>query len=181
MFKYVFILLTFISLSASAQKYEPSDAGSKVHFVIKNFGINTGGDFTGLNGTIFFDPKNITASNFQVSVATSTIDTDNNSRDKSLRSDEYFDVKKYPLITIKSTKISNTNKTDEGYYFFTGNLTILDSTHQISFPFKAEKTFDGYLFSGDFEIDRLDYMVGKQSAVLGDKVKISLKVAAKSK
>ena len=50
--------ITVISLLISGiiygQKYTPTDAGSKVHFVIKNFGIRTGGDFTGLKGSIVF-------------------------------------------------------------------------------------------------------------------------------
>ena len=31
----------------------PVDAGSKVHFTIKNFGIKTGGDLSGLKGEIY--------------------------------------------------------------------------------------------------------------------------------
>ncbi|MEO6134634.1 MAG: YceI family protein [Ginsengibacter sp.] len=179
MIKYLFIFVTFISLSATAQNYVPGDAGSNVHFVIKHFGFNAAGDFTGLKGEILFDAKNISSSMVNLSVDAASINTDNDSRDKSLRTNDYFDVKKFPLINLKSTKISNTNKTSEGFYFFTGNFTIRDSTHSISFPFKAEKTSDGYSFSGEFDIDRLDYGVGAQSAVLGDKVKISFKVNAR--
>ena len=36
----------------------PVDADSKVHFVIKNFGIKTCGDFKGLKGNIKFYPAN---------------------------------------------------------------------------------------------------------------------------
>ena len=46
----------------------PYDQGSKVHFVIKNFGIKTGGDFSGLNGTIKFDQGNIAFWSFDVTV-----------------------------------------------------------------------------------------------------------------
>lgn len=181
MYKYLFILLTFTSLSVTAQDYVPDDAGSNVHFVIKHFGFNAAGDFTGLKGEIFFDPKNIGTGKFNLSVDAASINTDNSSRDKSLRTDEYFDVKRFPLITLKSEKVTNTNKTNEGFYFFTGNFTIRDSTHSISFPFKAEKTIEGYIFTGEFEIDRNDYGVGEKSAVLGDKVKISFKVNARNK
>ena len=181
MFKYLFTLIIFASLSASAQEYIPADAGSSVHFAIKHFGFNAGGSFTGLKGNIFFDPNNIGSSKLNVSVDAASINTENESRDKSLRTDEYFDVKRFPLITLQSAKISNTNKTSEGYYFFTGDFTIRDSTHSISFPFKAEKTVEGYVFTGEFEIDRLDYGVGEQSTVLGDKVKISFTVNTRKK
>lgn len=175
------IFFLIFPFAVPAQKYNPVDAGSKVHFTIKNFGISTGGDFTGLKGEISFNPQDLTNSDFDVSVSVATIDTDNESRDENLRSDEYFNAVKFPSIRMKSVKINKTSKTNEGYYYFTGNLTIRDSTHQISFPFKAEKLNENYRFTGEFEINRLHYNIGEQSMVLSDNVKISLNVIAKRK
>ncbi len=171
--------LFFITTQASAQRYIPEDAGSKVHFVIKNFGIKTGGDLSGVKGEIIFFTTDLAACRFNVNVAASTVDTDNGSRDKHLKESGYFDVEKYPDITITSTKIDKTNKTETGYYFFTGTLTMHGVTKEISFPFKAEKTNDTYLFTGEFEINRLDYGVGDNSAVLSNTVNVSLSVSAK--
>ena len=171
--------LFFINTTVSAQHFTPVDTGSKVHFVIKNFGINTGGDFTGLKGEIYFLPDNLSSCKFNVSVSASTIDTDNPSRDKHLKSDEYFDAHKYTDISIVSTKIEKTNKTATGFYYFTGNLTIHGVTKTISFPFHAEKVKDDYLFTDDFEIDRVDFGVGEKSVVLSNKVIVSLSVLAK--
>ena len=176
---YLFILILFIAANTSAQNYEPIDAQSKVHFVIKNFGINTGGDFNGMKGDIRFLPNDVSKSSFSVSVSTSTVDTDNGSRDKSLKSAEYFDAQKFPEITIVSTKIDKTNKTGTGFYYFTGNLTIHGVTKPIAFPFQATMVKDDYLFTGEFEISRLDFGVGEKSAVLGSKVIVTLSVMAK--
>ncbi len=178
-FKNLLPFLFFISTAISAQNYKPSDSGSKVHFVIKNFGINTGGDFTGLKGEISFVPDDLSKCKFNVSVSTSTIDTDNSGRDRHLKSDEYFDVQKYPDISITSTKIDKTNKTSTSYYYFTGNIIMHGVTKPISFPFHAEKVKNDYLFTGDFEINRVDFGVGDKSAVLGNKVIVTLSVLAK--
>lgn len=175
-FSFLFLIIFFF---ASAQKYTPVDAGSKVHFIIKNFGINTGGDFSGLSGEINFVPANIAASNFNVSVAVNTIDTDNETRDKHLKSTEYFDAEKYPLITITSAKISRTNKSAKGWYYFTGSLTLHGITKAIAFPFSALLKGNDYLFTGEFIINRLDFGVGKSSSVLSNAVKVSLSVLAK--
>lgn len=43
MLKSFLVFTLFIAIGTSAQNYKPVDAGSKVHFVIKNFGIATGG------------------------------------------------------------------------------------------------------------------------------------------
>ena len=164
-----------------AQDFIPADNGSKVHFIIKNFGISTGGDFKGVKGAIFFNPAFPTSAKFDVSVASATIDTDNSSRDKDLKEELYFDVKAFPEIKIVSKRIDKTNKSEEGFYFFTGILIIKGVTKEISFPFKAEKVLNDYLFSGEFEINRLDFGVGEKSAVLSQKVVVNLKVLAKKK
>ena len=171
--------LLFISIHAAAQNYIPQDTGSKVHFVIKNFGINTGGDFSGLKGKIYFLPDSLGTSKFDVTVAASTIDTDNSMRDENLTGSEYFDAPQFPVIQLVSTKIAKTNKTEDGFYFFTGDLTIKGITKTISFPFQAKKINNGYLFTGDFEIDRLDFKVGEKNIVLSNKVAVSLSVTAK--
>ena len=178
--RFTFLILFFIAaLSCSAQKHTPVDPGSKVHFVIKNFGIGTGGDFKGLKGEINFDTLRPASSFFNVSITVKTIDTDNNMRDKDLRSQDYFDEQKFPEIKITSTRIDKTNKTQSGYYFFTGNLIIKGISKPISFPFLAEKSGDGFLFTGEFTINRLDFGVGESSMVLANKVIVSLKVFAK--
>ncbi len=171
--------LLFITIQVSAQKYIPGDEGSKVHFTIKNFGIKTGGELSGIKGEIFFFTSDLAACRFNVSVEASTIDTDSGSRDGHLKGSEYLDVEKYPAITIASTKIDKTNKTEAGYYYFTGTLSMHGITKAIAFPFKAEKTNDTYLFTGEFEIDRLDYGIGDKSAVLSNAVNVSLSVLAK--
>ena len=173
-----FSLLLF-SLTAVSQKYKPVDEGSKVHFIIKNFGIDTGGDLSGLTGEINFVPANVTTSTFNVSVNVSTIDTDNDSRDGHLRGKGYFDAETYPQIILTSTKINRTNKSSSGWYHFTGTLTIHGVTKPIAFPFLATKKGDDYLFVGGFTINRLDYGVGKNSSVMSSAVKVSISALAK--
>ena len=169
----------FASLASKSQKYKPVDEGSKVHFIIKNFGIDTGGDLAGLSGDITFVPANISTSSFDVSVDVNTIDTDNDSRDGHLKRKEYFDAEKYPVIAIKSKKINRTNKSSSGWYHFTGTLTIRGVTKPIAFPFRATKKGDDYLFVGGFTINRLVFGVAIPSATISDNLKVSMSVLAK--
>ena len=170
------LLFSFVGLYAQ-KTLVPTDAGSKVHFVIRNFGINTGGDLAGLKGSIKVIPNNPAASIIDVTVQVSTIDTDNERRDNHLKTDDYFDVAKYPTIHIVSSKISST--ATPGSYIFNGNLTIKGVTKPISFPFTTVVSNGASVFSGEFSINRLDYGVGKESATMSDDVKVQLTVAAK--
>ena len=177
MFSIIFLLA--ISVFTRAQTaMSPADAGSRVHFVIKNFGMKTGGDFSGVKGVIKFDPKSPSTASFDVTVNSTTIDTDNGSRDGHLKKEEYFDVSKYPLIRMVSTKILGTTK--PGRYQFTGNLSIKDVTRSITFQFTVVEKEGGYLFTGDnFTINRRDYKVGGNSISLADELKLSVSVLAK--
>jgi polyisoprenoid-binding protein YceI len=173
-----FIIMIFFATGSFAQvNLTPMDAGSKVHFVIKNFGINTGGDLTGLKGTIKYDKNKPASSSANVTVNVSTIDTDNSRRDKHLVSDDYFDAEKFPIIRIVSTKIEPT--TSAGNLLFTGTLTIKDVTKKIQFPFTVNPKDGGYLFEGNFTINRRDYGVGGNSATMSDEVEVKLSVFAK--
>lgn len=171
------LVLTFSTFLFS-QTYTPVDEGSKVHFVIKNFGIATGGDFKGLTGSIKFDLNNLASSEFDVSVEAKTVDTDMQGRDNHLRKAEYFDVATYPQLTFKSTKITKTNKAEFLYMF--GTITIKGVTKEIKFPFKATAKDGGYLFEGNFKLNRRDFGVGGSSISLSDELNVTLTVFAKA-
>ncbi len=169
--------LCFVFFTITAQQiYKATDAGSKIHFTIKNFGIKTGGDFTGLAGIVKFDTKNLEASYFNVTVQSTSIDTDNGSRDGHLRKAEYFDAATYPQIKIISTKI--TASTVAGRFYVFANLTIKGVTKPIEFGFSALPQNDGYFFEGQFNINRRDFGVGGNSMSLADKLLVKLAVNA---
>lgn len=176
-----FIFLTafvlIVSFVQAQAVYTPVDADSKVHFVIKNFGIKTGGDFTGLKGTIKFDPVNFSTSVFDVTVEATTIDTDNSSRDGHLRKSDYFDVAIYKTIHFKSTKVVLSST--KGRFYMYGDLTIKGVTKPVEFGFGAIPKDGGYFFDGQFTINRRDYGVGGSSISLSDNLTVSLSVLAK--
>ncbi|MGE5107444.1 MAG: YceI family protein [Sphingobacteriales bacterium] len=174
LFTAVAILLVHLSF---AQHFGPVQEGSDVKFKIKNFGITVGGSLSGLKGVIYFDPKNLSSDEFDVSVESETINTGISARDKHLRKDEYFNVAKFPLISIKSTKITAANK--EGWLYFFGNLTMKGVTKEISFPFRVNEKEGGYIFTGEFKINRRDYGVGGNSISLADNLIVNLNVFVK--
>lgn len=171
------ILLLCSGFTATAQNYQPDDNGSKVGFSIKNVGISTGGTFSGLKGLIIFDPGNIAAASFNVSVDANTVDTDIKARDNHLRKEEYLFTEKYPVLSIESTKIANGSA--PGQFVLQGILTIKGTKKEISLPFTAMPKGDGYLFSGMFKINRRDFKVGGGSFVLSDNLNVNLSVLAK--
>ncbi|TAE13104.1 MAG: YceI family protein [Bacteroidetes bacterium] len=139
-----------------------------VGFVIKNAGFNVDGSFKGLTYTLKFDEGGANDV-INASVDASTINTNNNARDKHLRKSDYFDVEKYPKISLKSVSFT---KVSAGKYKGTFKLTIKATTKTVEIPF----TFDKGTFVGELTINRLDYGVGESSWVLSNDVKIKVKI-----
>ncbi len=176
-FVYCITFLISSNLVTAQTTYTPVDAGSRVHFTIKNFGIKTGGDFKGLKGSIKFNSGSLAASAFDVTIDATTIDTDNESRDGHLRKAEYFDVATNKTIRFKSTKI--VLSTVPGRYYIYADITIKGVTKPVEFGFVATQKNGGYVFDGEFKINRRDFGVGGNSATLSDNLTVSLSVFAK--
>lgn len=170
------VLLLLLSAFTLPVTYSPSDNESSVKFRIKNFGFSVTGSFKGLHGNIDFDPNNLAACHFDVSIDAKTINTGIDMRDSHLRKSEYFDVENYPQIKFVSVKISPSTKS--GTLFIFGKLTIKNVTKDISFPFTATPNANGYLFSGEFKINRRDFKVGGGSTI-SDNLTVILSVVAK--
>ena len=160
----------------SVHRYTPADQGSSVTFTIKNFGLNTKGSFSGLEGTILFDPKNAASDSFDVSVDAATINTDNNMRDEHLKQENYFDAAGHPRIRFLSTSVAPADKS--GHYTITGKLTIKNTTKEISFPFLATPMGDDYIFTGQFTINRKDFDIGGSNTI-SNSLTVSLSVLAR--
>jgi len=173
----ILLLVLVMAFDAGAQSYQPSGDKSTVKFVIKNFGVNTGGDFKGLQGVIAWDAAEPEKTVFDISIDAATVNTNTESRDNHLRKEDYFNVQQYPKIIFKSEKITVSGKSFTAY----GKLSIKGTTKDISIPFTATAKDGGYVFDGSFNINRRDFKVGGNSVVLSDNVTISLSVFAEKK
>ena len=169
----------FFSVSVCGQQYQPVDDGSAVKFSIKNFGVNVNGDFKGLQGTIRFNPSELSTAFFNVTIDANTINTGINARDNHLRKEDYFNVLKYPVISFIAKKVVPTDKRES--YIVTADIIIKGISRAVSFPFNAVLQNDGWLFTGEFKLNRKDFKVGKSSFILSDNLAVSLSVVAKRK
>lgn len=173
------LILICFPMFGQPQQYVPVDQNSTVLFKVSHqmiFKSTVTGNFSSLKGDILFDPQNLVKSYFNVSVTAGSVNSGIGMRDNDLKKEKYFDVLKYPLIVMKSRSI--TRASGEDTYLFTGTLTMKGITKNISFPFTAKYQNGGYLFTGNFHLNRLDYNVGPDNSI--DKsVEVDLSVLAK--
>jgi polyisoprenoid-binding protein YceI len=102
-----------------------------------------------------------------------SVDTDNRSRDSHLRSSEFFDVEKFPLISFASTKVTPR----KNGFDVTGTFTLHGVTKTIQIPLELI-SFDGQTlaprFSAAMHIKRSDFGITDSPRLIGDDVDITL-------
>ena len=158
---------------------------SSVAFTIRHFVSEVEGRFKDFAGTVKYDPQHPADSSVQFTVQAASIDTDNEARDKDLRSENFFDVQKYPTLTFTSTKV--TPKGDNAFDV-TGNLSI----HGVTSPVLTDTTYYGLRewngtrvgFSATTTLHRQDFtlnynqMASRGIAVVGSTIEVHLDVQA---
>jgi len=176
--------LTLAGTSARAQtsSWVIDPAHSRVGFEISHLGVsNVHGSISGLKGTVTLNEKDITKSSVEAAIDTTTVSTNNDARDKHLKSPDFFDVAKYPQITFKSTSLTNTG----GKLQLIGDLTLTGTTKSVTLdldgPAPPQTSKDGKTrsgFSATGSLKRSDFTVGPKfpSAMIGDDVKFTIDV-----
>ena len=130
------------------------------------------GLFSDFKGSLLFDEQNPAAGKFDVTLNTASINTGNGLQNKHAKSDEWFDVAKYPQIHFVSRSIA---RTAAGYQA-TGDLEMHGVKKPITIPFSFKKTAQGGTFTGSFTVNRNDYNLGKPGGDVGEQIKIDISV-----
>jgi polyisoprenoid-binding protein YceI len=183
-FRTVLAVLALAALPALAQDtYKIDPVHSEVSFKIRHLLAKVNGRFTKFSGVVKVDAKDIAKSTVEVSIEADSINTDNEARDKHLRSDAFFDVAKYPVITFKSTSVKEVAK---GKLEVTGDFTLHGVTKRITFPITNAGTMPGMqpgtvvagFTDGALTLNRNDFGIKTFPGALGDDVVISLNAEA---
>ncbi|MCK9425115.1 MAG: YceI family protein [Ignavibacteriaceae bacterium] len=181
----VALLLVSASSFAQTQIWKADKAHSKVGFSISHLVVSeVEGKFSDFDVTLSTDAKG-KLEKVETVIKTATINTDNESRDKHLRSDDFFAAEKYPEITFVSKSIKATGKNG---YKITGDFTMHSVTKSVTLDTKFNgeikdpwgNTKSGWVATTT--INRFDYGLSWSKAVetgglvVGKDVHISLKL-----
>ena len=171
--------------AAATTTWQIDPAHTAASFAVKHLMISTvRGEFKGITGTVNWDDQDITKSTVDVTIDAKTVDTNEPTRDKDLKSDHFFDVEKYPTITFKSKKVE---QVAVGKLKVTGDLTIHGVTKEVVLdvegPSASVKDPWGntrVAISATTKVNRQDYSVKWNATidgggvVVGDDVNITI-------
>jgi polyisoprenoid-binding protein YceI len=179
--KKVLILLAFAFAPLFATTYDVDKAHSSVEFKVRHMLVsNTKGIFRDFDGTFAYDDKEKKLTALSGTINVGSIDTDDPKRDEHLKKPDFFDTKKYKLITFGLVE----QKGDS----LIGDLTIRGVTKRVTldYEFGGEVT-DPWgkkraAFSLEGKINRKDFglsfnqVLDTGGAVVGDTVKLYVEI-----
>jgi len=181
------LLLAGSGLYAQAVSWHIDPLHSSAQFSVKHMMISTvRGQFGGVKGKVVYDPKNPTAATVEATIDCSTVNTGEPKRDADLKGAEFFDVKKYPVMTFKSKRVEVDGP---GKLKVTGDLTINAVTREVVLDLEGPSPQvrdtqgrDKIGVSGETKISRKEFgilynpILESGGVVVSDEVKIVLEI-----
>ena len=178
------VLLAGSTAFAQSSTWTIDKNHSQINFEIRHAAVsNVRGSISNITGTVVWDEKNLAKASVEATIDTNTVSTNNDARDKHLKSAEFFNVEKFPTMTFKSTSVTRAN----GKLQVIGDLTLAGVTKPVTLdvdgPTAPVKGMKGGLvtgFSATGTIKRADFNFGQKytAPILGDDVKFTIDVEA---
>lgn len=173
--------------AAHVTEFKIDPGHTLVGFNVRHFFTKVPGRFKDFTGTIAFDDHNVSNSRVDVTIQSTSVDTEHERRDTHLRSGDFFMVDSFPTITFKSTKVV---PGADGAALVSGDLTIRGITKPVTLDAKFLGVMDDSRmgrkiagFEGRATINRKDFGIVwnrsfDQGVMLADEVAIELNVEA---
>ncbi|WP_413111853.1 YceI family protein [Thaumasiovibrio sp. DFM-14] len=167
--------ISLLTLPALADEYviDTNGAHASISFQVSHLGYSfIKGRFNDFSGTFNYLPNDFTASSVEVTVNTTSLDSNHAERDKHIRSGDFINSSKYETATFRSTAISELNEND---FTIDGELTLHGKTKPITIDAiligEGQDPWGGYRagFNGSTRLELADFdipVMGDSSYVL---------------
>ena len=182
----IVLLIGFVGITQSmgTAKYEIDTAHSMIIFRAKHNGVSYNyGRFNEFTGEIMINADAVIKRTVEFEVKAASIDTGNEKRDQHLRSSDFFSAKQFPLITFKSTEVSE-KEGKEDILEVTGDLELHGVKKSITVDVEITgraKGKDGESligFESTFTIKRSEFGMTYGMGGISDDIRITVSVEA---
>jgi polyisoprenoid-binding protein YceI len=151
-----------------------------VNFKISHLGYSwLYGTFKDFDGSFSYDAANPQDSKVNVTLNTTSVDTNHAERDKHLRSDDFLNVGQHPTATFASTSVTSTG---EGTADINGDLTLNGVTKPVviaaTFIGEGKDPWGGYRagFEGSTTLKLKDFDIQKDLGPASQSVELIISV-----
>ena len=163
--------------TAEAIRFLVQPDASEVTFRATSRLMNAEGRFQQVSGEVVVVPNDLAPAKVTLSIEAASLDTGIGMRDSHLRSEDFFDVKRFPRITFESERVEGAGRNVSVY----GRLTVHGVTREIAVPVRVDVTALALVATGELVIDRRDYGLTYQSFLnpIGNDVRVSFTFRAR--
>ena len=160
-FKIAVLLFIAVSVNLAQTSWRLDKAHTKIVFSATHLVIShVEGRFDSFDAKVITEGDNFENASIEFSADVNSINTDNEKRDKHLKSDDFFNAEKFPKMTFKKKSF---NKIHDNNYKLVGDLTIRDITKEVTLNAKLNgiikdpwgNTRAGFTVSG--VVNRFDF------------------------
>lgn len=110
--------------------YQIDAAHSNVQFSVRHLMVsNVRGTFSGVTGTVSYDPDKPAETAIDATLDVNTVNTNDEKRDGHLKSPDFFDTAQFPVMKFKSKKVESTGSDSQKV---TGDLTLHGVTKEVT-------------------------------------------------
>ena len=158
-----------------------SNDGSTLHWVGAKVTARHDGGFNTFSGTLQVVDGTPAKSQVKVEIAMDSVFTEPEKLVTHLKSDDFFDVQKFPTATFVSQAIAE-GGTDGASHTVTGVLTLHGVSKTLTFPASIELTDGAVTVKAEFAINRKDFGIvypGQPDNLIADQVLLKLDIHAK--
>ena len=128
--KLILFIGVVMSIGTSAQTWSLDKGHSKIGFTVTHHMISeVDGYFKTFTAKLSSAKEDFSDAVFELSAEVNSVNTENETRDKDLKTPKFFDAEKFPNLIFKSTSFKKVSGTK---YQMVGDLTIRDITKSIT-------------------------------------------------
>ncbi len=181
---FIAAMLFVTATNAQTTKWANDASHSSIKFTVSHLTVSeVEGRFKSFKGNMESATPDFTDAKINFTADVNSITTDEETRDKHLKSDDFFNAEKYPQMTFTSTSFK---KVKGNIYSLEGNLTIRDVTKKVRFAVVYGGTVTDPWgntkagFQASSKVSRKEYglkwntLTEAGGAVVGDQVNIIL-------
>ncbi len=174
---------------ANLQGWTIDKSASKLALSFNQYGQDVHGAFGAFDGTIIFDPADLSNAKAEITIQIASLDTGTSDRNTQSQSPVWFDAQKFPTAQFVAESFTSLGA---NRYEAKGSLTIRDKTLPITLPFTLDISDSNNAqnnpqeqtahMQSEFSLNRLDFGVGQgeweKTDAIKDAVHISIDLKA---
>ncbi len=169
-----FAFALMIPTTDAAEMLKVKTDASTITFVgSKPSGEKHDGGFKTFTSVLSFEPHAPESSRLEMDIQTSSMFSDNGRLTGHLKGTDFFNVRRYPKATFKSTEIVKAGEDVDATHIIRGEMSICGQSQEVEIPVTVEISDSTVKITGVYTMDRFDFGIAYGKGVINAEVPVT--------